>query len=147
VWESVNSFRWGARDSECTPGGVITSPTKSSEDSAQPISSSSSANTNTDSSSPVKNDRSEISLPRLTHDMRLISAAGLPEYTNYTRGFKDLLDYIYVQSDHFRVVRVAPFPSTQDLLQFTALPSRVFPSDHLAVAVDLEFIKPENVNK
>jgi mRNA deadenylase 3'-5' endonuclease subunit Ccr4 len=143
VWESINTFRWGARDSECTAGGVISSPTKSPEDSTPHTSSSSKVNIN----SPVKRDTSEISLPCLTHDMHLFSAAGLPEYTNYTKGFKDLLDYIYVQSDHFRVVRVAPFPSTQDLLQFTALPSRVFPSDHLAVAVDLEFIKPDIVNK
>lgn len=139
MWESVNTFRWGARDSECTAGGVITSPTKSTEESSHHTSSSSNTHTN----SAVKRDSTEISLPCLTHDMHLISAAGMPEYTNYTKGFKDLLDYIYVQSDHFKVVRVAPFPSTKDLLQFTALPSRVFPSDHLAVAVDLEFIKPE----
>lgn len=86
-------------------------------------------------------DNSGISLPCLTHDLHLYSAAGIPEYTNYTKAFKDTLDYIFVEEDHFVVKRIAPFPDNATLMKNTALPSRVFPSDHLAVAVDLQFVK------
>lgn len=75
-------------------------------------------------------------LPRLTHREALTSAAGLPKYSNYTQGFKDLLDYVYV-SRGLTVVRVAPFPDESVLSEHTALPSMHFPSDHIAVAVDV----------
>jgi hypothetical protein len=76
--------------------------------------------------------------PVLTHNLQLYSAAGFPPYTNFTGGFKDLLDYIYVEKDRFEVTRVAPFPSLEQLVENVALPSEVFPSDHIAVAVDLK---------
>ena len=77
--------------------------------------------------------------PNLILRCQLVSAAGLPAFTNYTRDFKDLLDYIFVENNAFEVVRVAPFPSEAILSAQTALPSEFFPSDHLAVAVDLKF--------
>lgn len=77
-------------------------------------------------------------LPRLTHKLNLMSAAGYPEYTNYTKTFKDLLDYIYVEKDKYDVVNVAPFPSEEVLSANCAIPSEVFPSDHLALVVDLQ---------
>jgi mRNA deadenylase 3'-5' endonuclease subunit Ccr4 len=79
-------------------------------------------------------------LPTLSHDLDIVSAAGFPTHTNYTRDFKDLLDYIYIEPAHFKILRVAPFPSEEVLSKHTALPSCAFPSDHLAVIVDLEFI-------
>ena len=69
----------------------------------------------------------------------LFSAAGYPKYTNYVGGFKDLLDYIFVSENDFSVVGVAPFPSESVLSEETALPSSCFPSDHLAVVVDLNW--------
>ena len=80
------------------------------------------------------------SLPSLSHDLDIISAAGFPPHSNYTRDFKDVLDYIYIEPKQFKVVRVAPFPSEEVLSRNTALPSCAFPSDHLAVIVDLEFV-------
>lgn len=86
-------------------------------------------------------DQPGISLPNLTHDLKLFSAAGFPLYTNYTKAFKDILDYIYIEKDRFTVSRIAPFPSDSILSENTALPSQIFPSDHLAVAVDIKFIR------
>ena len=91
-------------------------------------------------------DQSGISLPNLTHDLKLYSAAGFPLYTNYTKAFKDILDYIYIEKDHFTVSRVAPFPSDSILSENTALPSQIFPSDHLAVAVDIKFINLKKIS-
>lgn len=86
-------------------------------------------------------ENSGISLPNLTHDLNLFSAAGYPLFTNFTKNFKDILDYIFIQKDHFNVLRVAPFPSDSVLSENVALPSHVFPSDHLAVVVDIQFIR------
>ena len=77
--------------------------------------------------------------PHLVLKSQLVSAAGLPAFTNYTRDFKDLLDYIFIEQSAFEVVRVAPFPAEAILAAQTALPSEFFPSDHVAIAVDLRF--------
>lgn len=76
----------------------------------------------------------------ITHRLGLINASGLPEYTNYTADFKDTLDYVMASQHCFQVVRVAPFPPESVLCEHIALPSEVFPSDHIAVAVDVEWI-------
>lgn len=79
------------------------------------------------------------SLPRLDHRFHLTSAPGYPIYSNYTVAFKDLLDYIYVEEGVFETIRVAPFPSEDELSRDVALPSRVFPSDHMPIAVDIRW--------
>ena len=164
MWETVNDFHWGSRDAEGVVSGVIASPTRNADSdtisdgtvdvsvSAEQCIEESSGSRET-YGSPVKTtghsaviekasvtDNSGISLPCLTHDLNLYSAAGFPEYTNYTKAFKDTLDYIFVEENHFIVKRIAPFPDTATLMKDVALPSRVFPSDHLAVAVDLQFV-------
>lgn len=99
----------------------------------------SNSSNNNDSSSSGSGSSMSL-LPTLSHDLDIVSAAGFPTHTNYTRDFKDLLDYIYIEPAHFKIRRVAPFPSEEVLSKHTALPSCAFPSDHLAVIVDLEFI-------
>ena len=84
-----------------------------------------------------KSDHDLISLPNLSHKLNLFSAAGYPLYSNYTDGYKQLLDYIFIQCDFFTVSNVAPFPSEDILSEHVALPSVSFPSDHLAVVVDV----------
>ena len=76
----------------------------------------------------------------VTHQLGLINASGLPQYTNYTADFKDTLDYVMVSQHCFQVVRVAPFPPESVLSEHVALPSEVFPSDHIAVAVDIKWM-------
>ena len=79
--------------------------------------------------------------PPLCLKLHLFSAASFPEYTNYTQDFKDVLDYIFAEEDSLAVIRVAPFPTEEVLSAQTAIPSEYFPSDHLAVAVDLKLIR------
>jgi mRNA deadenylase 3'-5' endonuclease subunit Ccr4 len=74
--------------------------------------------------------------PRIHLGTKLFSAAGIPKFTNYTAGFKDLLDYVYIERC-FEVIRIAPFPEEEVLAEDTALPSMYFPSDHMAVVVDV----------
>jgi mRNA deadenylase 3'-5' endonuclease subunit Ccr4 len=89
-------------------------------------------------------------IPDLRHAMQLKSAVdngcilnNRPEtysyYTNYTTDFKDILDYIYFDATTMEVLRVHPFPPEAELRRDTAIPSEVFPSDHVAVVVDLNY--------
>jgi 2',5'-phosphodiesterase len=68
----------------------------------------------------------------LSHNLHLESACGFPAYTNYTLNFKGCLDYILYDSDHLHVVDTVPMPLHEDVIRDVALPSRIFPSDHIA---------------
>ena len=81
----------------------------------------------------------EVAGLELSHPPVFVSAAGSPRFTNYTLGFKDCLDYIWVDKESFTVTQVVPFPSDQELAFYSALPNIVFPSDHVPVIVDLKF--------
>ncbi|XP_058824214.1 2',5'-phosphodiesterase 12-like [Topomyia yanbarensis] len=67
------------------------------------------------------------------------SACGCPKFTNYTIGFQACIDYIYYQCDVLRVNDVVPLPSEEELLAYDAIPSPVFPSDHVALVASLEW--------
>ncbi|GIL98257.1 hypothetical protein Vretimale_3659 [Volvox reticuliferus] len=58
-------------------------------------------------------------------------------YTNYTSGYKALLDYVWYEDPALRVVRSVPIPTEAELGSF--IPSPAFPSDHLAVIYDMEW--------
>ncbi|KAK7016428.1 Endonuclease/Exonuclease/phosphatase [Halocaridina rubra] len=75
----------------------------------------------------------------LHHDFEMDSACGCPPYTNYTVGFNGCLDYIFYQTDKFTVKQVIPMPSHEEVIENIALPSIVFPSDHIPLIADLEF--------
>ena len=75
----------------------------------------------------------------LSHTPMFMSAAGTPQFTNYTMGFKDCLDYIWIHKSKLSVSQVVPFPSEEELSLHTALPNIVFPSDHIPIIVDLAF--------
>ncbi|XP_076270242.1 2',5'-phosphodiesterase 12-like [Rhynchophorus ferrugineus] len=72
------------------------------------------------------------------HNFILESASGLPKYTNYTLDFKDCLDYIFVERNKFSVLRNVPVTGPEVLEQYAGLPNEFFPSDHLALVVDLQ---------
>ncbi|XP_064117001.1 2',5'-phosphodiesterase 12-like isoform X2 [Macrobrachium nipponense] len=74
------------------------------------------------------------------HNYEMESACGLPPYTNYTVGFYGCLDYIFYQTDKFIVKKVIPMPTHEEVTEHTALPSITFPSDHIAIIADLEFV-------
>ena len=74
-----------------------------------------------------------------SHNLNIGSGCGKVEYTNYTSGFHGHLDYIYYDRDTFDVAQVIPAPDHKDVEFHTALPSIVFPSDHIAQICDLKW--------
>ena len=75
----------------------------------------------------------------LRHDFRFQNVTGTEQCTNFTAGFKAVLDYILIDSDLLSVDRVVPLPSLEELSEFVALPSIYFPSDHLALVADIKW--------
>ncbi|GAB0096025.1 2',5'-phosphodiesterase 12 [Sergentomyia squamirostris] len=75
----------------------------------------------------------------LRQSLPMASACGCPEFTNFTAGFQACLDYIFYQTDHLSVDQVIPFPSRQELEAHIAIPSVVFPSDHIALVADVSW--------
>lgn len=61
----------------------------------------------------------------------------LTPWTNYTSGYRGLLDYVWYQPQRLAVARQLPMPAEQLLASF--IPSPAFPSDHLAVMYDFVF--------
>ena len=86
-----------------------------------------------------KNEEEDCKLD-LQHDFEFFSACGYPRFTNYVVGFKDTLDYIVADSNHFKVESCVPFPDEEFLQLHTALPSVTIPSDHLALVCDLVWL-------
>lgn len=60
------------------------------------------------------------------------------DYTNYTPEFKGCLDYIYYQQDDITCEGVVPLPDHDLVDAIGGIPSDVFPSDHLALIVNLK---------
>ncbi|GJQ66888.1 hypothetical protein Trydic_g7910 [Trypoxylus dichotomus] len=77
----------------------------------------------------------------LRQQFQLGSACGTPKFTNFTAGFQDCLDYIYYDKTKLAVEQVIPLPTVEELSQNTALPSVVFPSDHIALVADLKCLQ------
>ncbi|XP_054716022.1 2',5'-phosphodiesterase 12-like [Uloborus diversus] len=75
--------------------------------------------------------------PELSHTLLLASACGTPTYTNYTEGFVGCLDYIFYDKTCLSLCEVVPFPTHAQVTEHKALPSIVFPSDHLALVCTL----------
>ena len=69
----------------------------------------------------------------MSHSLSLGSACGQPVYTNYTPFFSGCLDYIFYDNKHLVVSEVIPFQNHEEVTQNLAIPSVVFPSDHLAL--------------
>ncbi|CAH1175936.1 unnamed protein product [Phaedon cochleariae] len=76
----------------------------------------------------------------LKQPFKLASACGTPKYTNYTSMFADCLDYIYYETSNLAVSQVVPLPSHEEVTEHTALPSIVFPSDHIALISDMKWL-------
>lgn len=87
----------------------------------------------------TSNKDEEVKGVSLSHSLLLASAYGKPEFTNFTEGFAGCLDYIFYQHDQLDVAQVVPLPSTEELQQHVALPSVVFPSDHVALVADMSW--------
>lgn len=75
----------------------------------------------------------------LKQKLPLKSACGTPKFTNFTHGFQACLDYIFYHEKNLQVVQFVPLPTLEELTENTALPSVVFPSDHISLVADLRF--------
>uniref|UniRef100_A0A182WGX1 2',5'-phosphodiesterase 12 n=1 Tax=Anopheles minimus TaxID=112268 RepID=A0A182WGX1_9DIPT len=75
----------------------------------------------------------------LSQPFKMASACGCPEFTNYTVGFAACIDYIFYQKEALSVNDVIPMPSQEELSMYEAIPSPVFPSDHVALVANLEW--------
>lgn len=78
----------------------------------------------------------------LSQDFNLKSACGTPQYTNYTPGFADCLDYIFYQTDVFDVKNYVALPTEEEIKAHIAIPSVQFPSDHIALVANLKWKEP-----
>ncbi|KAG7391510.1 Endonuclease/Exonuclease/phosphatase [Phytophthora pseudosyringae] len=74
---------------------------------------------------------------RFEHALQLVSACGIPAFTNYVTSFVDTLDYIMVGSKVLQVREVFPFFTEEEVTHEVALPSSTFPSDHVSLVCDL----------
>jgi len=86
----------------------------------------------------------------ITHSLGLISAyehvtGNEPRFTNYTGHYVGTLDYIWVSRDSVLPVSTLLIPNEKTLrgTDDTPLPNTRFPSDHLALCVEVE-ISPTN---
>lgn len=71
------------------------------------------------------------------HKLKLQSAYAFhdgkePDFTNYTEGFKGCLDYIFFSSE-LKVYRILKMISEEKAKKYKALPSKDYPSDHVAL--------------
>ncbi|XP_031627621.1 2',5'-phosphodiesterase 12 [Contarinia nasturtii] len=72
------------------------------------------------------------------------SAYNNPKYTNFTVGFAACLDYIFYQTNNLTMLQAVPLPSDEELTSLTAIPSILFPSDHVSLVADFDFINHED---
>ncbi|GMF11335.1 unnamed protein product [Phytophthora lilii] len=74
---------------------------------------------------------------RFEHALQLVSACGIPAFTNFVTSFVDTLDYIMIGSKTLQVRDVFPFFTEEEVTHEVALPSSTFPSDHVSLVCDL----------
>ena len=73
------------------------------------------------------------------HEFALQNCCGFPEFTTYTEGFSGVIDYIFASKKYFEVDSVIPVPSKEELQLYSAIPSPVMPSDHIALICELKW--------
>eukprot|EP00917_Polyrhabdina_sp_WS-2016_P017458 GHVP01037682.1.p1 GENE.GHVP01037682.1~~GHVP01037682.1.p1 ORF type:complete len:599 (+),score=106.85 GHVP01037682.1:2-1798(+) len=77
----------------------------------------------------------ELSPPQLRNCFKEIKESS---FSTCTAKFRDFLDYIFCDPS-IRIVREMDVPNYQDLEPYNGLPNETYPSDHISLAVDLEF--------
>lgn len=90
-----------------------------------------------------------IKLPDSFPDLS-IGYSKQPLFTHYSKGFKANLDHILMSSNaamgKLRPFRQAPMPTLEDVTCHEAMPSPNFPSDHVSIACDIEWISQTHSN-
>lgn len=62
-------------------------------------------------------------------------------WTNYSIGFKAIIDHIFVDGANLETVRTISQPTDAELSQDVAIPSSLFPSDHVPIIAELKFAR------
>lgn len=75
----------------------------------------------------------------ISHEFNFRDACSPLDYTHYRDVFVAVLDYIFVDDNHFVVKKVISMPSHAEVTEHVALPSLNFPSDHLALICELSW--------
>ena len=70
--------------------------------------------------------------------LQLHNLSGHPAFTSYVPHCKATLDYIFAGGDFVREAFV-PMPKASDIDVYTGVPCVVYPSDHLAVVLDVKW--------
>lgn len=60
--------------------------------------------------------------------------------TTMTTKFMGCIDYIYYETDRLLLEKTNPLPTVKDLQKNEAIPSEVYPSDHIALVADFKWL-------
>lgn len=115
-WRSAPSFRWDRALSD-----------ESADDSCQ---------------SDTNDKHDKVSPGHFEHPFDLVSACGIPDFTNFAGNFVGTLDYVLVDDNLFQVDDVFPSFTLDEVSEEVALPSSKFPSDHISLLCDLSWKEP-----
>lgn len=91
---------------------------------------------------PLENQRQftcRLEVPSYSQQFNFQNCCGFPEFTTFTEGFSGVIDYIFASQKCFEVKYVFPMPSKEELQLYTAIPSPVMASDHLALICELKW--------
>lgn len=83
----------------------------------------------------------------LKQDFNMKSACGTPKCTTSALDFVKCIDYIFYQSDKLQVEQIIELPTDEELDENVAIPSVVFPSDHLALVADFKWTTSKQKKK
>ena len=75
----------------------------------------------------------------LKNPIAVKNITGFPEFTNFVPYFQNTLDYVFAEDNKLEIIRFVPLPERVEIESYTALPSIVAPSDHLALVVDMKW--------
>ena len=64
----------------------------------------------------------------------------MPKYTNYTANFQGTLDHLFFNTDRLTVTHLLDIPDEREVKRETAIPSTLFPSDHLRIEAVFQLI-------
>lgn len=84
---------------------------------------------------PVAN----LKMSSYSHSFGFQNCCGFPTFTTYTEAFKGVIDYVFASMKSFDVQAVIPMPLAEELQVYTAVPSPVMPSDHVALICELKW--------
>lgn len=64
--------------------------------------------------------------------------------TTMTTKFMGCIDYIFYETERLFLEKIVPLPTVKELQKNDAIPSEVYPSDHLALIADLKWELKKN---